>query len=83
MEQNATELLTKEATQILLNTLRKRFIENFHRHKGLEWQDTEKKLLSNPLALKAIFQMEQTGGEPDVALLDDAGAGYYYLDCSA
>lgn len=55
--------------QELLQALHKRFITQMHRHPGITWDDVEERL-SVPKAMKAIEQMEATGGEPDVVVID-------------
>jgi hypothetical protein len=55
--------------QELLQALHKRFITHMHRHPGITWDDVEERL-SVPKALNAIEQMEKSGGEPDVVVID-------------
>jgi hypothetical protein len=63
----------------LLNTLRERFEENMQRHKGLKWADVEARL--SDAKLKALGEMERTGGEPDVVGRDKSE--FLFFDCSA
>lgn len=69
--------------QELLETLRARFEENTHRHRGVDWTKVQARLEADPAALKSLLEMEATGGEPDV--VGEAGkAGHYtFFDCSA
>jgi hypothetical protein len=68
------------AGQGLLTTLRKRFDEHPDRHPGLVWDDVELRLDAGVLA--RLARMEQSGGEPDVALV--AGPGIVvFVDCAA
>lgn len=53
----------------LLKTLKVRFENNMHRHKGVAWQEVEDKLAINKNVLQSVLQMEETGGEPDVTRL--------------
>ncbi|MEZ5792937.1 MAG: DUF4256 domain-containing protein [Nitratireductor sp.] len=66
----------------LLETLRNRFSANMHLHPGIIWAQVEARLLANPAKLKVIANMERTGGEPDVAVLDDEGV-LTFVDCAA
>ena len=54
-----------------------------HRHKAISWTDVQAKLERNPGALKALHEMERTGGEPDVTGRDGATGQYVFCDCSA
>lgn len=66
----------------LLNTLRTRFEKNTKRHKGLDWAKVQAKLETNPDKLRALDEMEQSGGEPDVVWLDKNTNAYVFVDCS-
>ncbi|MEI8223652.1 MAG: DUF4256 domain-containing protein [bacterium] len=50
----------------LIEVLRGRFEKNMHRHKGFKWERVQEKLESQSGKLWSVYQMEQTGGEPDV-----------------
>ncbi|MDA0871840.1 MAG: DUF4256 domain-containing protein [Firmicutes bacterium] len=52
----------------LLETLKKRFEKNMHRHEGLVFEEVQEKLIQH---LDTILKMEQSGGEPDVVVLED------------
>ena len=67
----------------LLRALKARFEENMHRHKGVAWADVQAKLESSPDALRALREMELTGGEPDVIAQDREAGEYTFCDCSA
>lgn len=66
----------------LLSTLRSRFEENMDRHKGIEWEDVQERLLSNNEKLWSLSEMERTGGEPDVVGYDENTKEYIFFDCS-
>jgi hypothetical protein len=55
--------------QELLQALHKRFITHMHRHPGITWDDVEERL-SVSKVMNAVLSMEETGGEPDVVVLD-------------
>jgi hypothetical protein len=75
--------LSEEQQAELLKTLKTRFEKNRDRHKGLEWDKIEEKLVANTEKLWSLNEMEQTGGEPDVVGYDSATDEYIYFDCSA
>ena len=51
----------------LLETLKTRFEKNKHRHEGLLFEEIQDQLITY---LDTILKMEQSGGEPDVVVLD-------------
>lgn len=69
--------------QELLDLLQARFDKNTHRHKGIAWADVLARLEANPDALRALREMEATGGEPDVIGQNKEGGHYTFCDCSA
>lgn len=75
--------LTKKQTETLLATLKARFEKNMARHKGLAWPDVESRLQSSAGKLRALHEMESTGGEPDVIGRDKKSGEFIFCDCSA
>lgn len=71
-----------EETQDFLSTLKNRFDKNMSRHKGISWEKVEVKLRSNEKKLGVLFEMEQTGGEPDVVGTDSKTGEYLFYDCA-
>lgn len=67
----------------LLQELQLRFLNNMHRHKGIEWSAVEARLQANPKALVSLQAMEDSGGEPDVVAYDAQTNQYLFFDCSA
>lgn len=67
----------------LLHALKVRFEKNLHRHHGIAWSDVRAKLEGNLAALRALREMESTGGEPDVVGRDKEAGQYTFCDCSA
>ena len=67
----------------LLSALKARFEKNMSRHKGVEWAEVQAKLEANPEKLRSLNEMEETGGEPDVAGFDKKMGEYIFIDCSA
>jgi hypothetical protein len=67
----------------LLSVLKSRFEDNKSRHKGLEWDAIQTKLAASPGKLRALQEMEATGGEPDVIGRDAKSGEFLFFDCSA
>jgi len=67
----------------LLRALKVRFEKNMHRHEGMAWSEVQGRLEGSPDALRALREMEATGGEPDVIGQDSATGDYMFCDCSA
>ena len=67
----------------LLKTLKARFDKHKARHKGIDWDKVEAKLLAAPAKLWSLNQRESTGGEPDVIGLDKKSGEYIFVDCAA
>lgn len=76
------ELLQEEREE-LLRVLKLRFEKNRHRHEGLEWEKVYTKLSDQPEKLWSLYEMERTGGEPDVVKYDQTTDEYLFYDCSA
>ena len=66
----------------LLKTLKTRFDKNMQRHKGIEWEDVNAKLVANQSKIWSLNEMEKTGGEPDVVGYDKKTGEYIFNDCS-
>jgi hypothetical protein len=79
---STTKKLTTEENTALLETLKKRFEKNPSRHKGIKWSDVEEKLKAAPEKLWTLHQMEESGGEPDVVVLDEGSTEIIFCDCS-
>jgi len=75
--------LSKEQTQVLLDTLQVRFEKNPKRHKEIVWKEVQEKLLASPHKLYSLNQMEETGGEPDVIGSDPSTHQFIFADCAA
>jgi hypothetical protein len=67
----------------LLETLKVRFAKHMHRHAKIAWADVQARLAGNAAALKALRDMEASGGEPDVIGQERAGGPYTFCDCAA
>lgn len=75
--------LSEEQSKELLGILETRFGSYMNRHKGLDWAKIHNKLAANPEKLWSLFEMERTGGEPDVVGYIGASDQYLFCDCSA
>jgi hypothetical protein len=67
----------------LLRTLKARFEAHVDRHARIEWPTVQARLESNSAKLRALNEMEQSGGEPDVVGVDAATGEFIFVDCSA
>jgi hypothetical protein len=72
-----------EKREELLGVLKARFEKNMDRHKGFEWAKIQARLEANPEKLWSLYEMERTGGEPDVVGHDNKTGEYIFYDCSA
>ena len=78
-----TKELSREHREELLSELKTRFDENSDRHKGLEWSKVQTRLEANTGKLRSLYEMERTGGEPDVVGFDKKTGEYIFYDCAA
>lgn len=74
--------LTLDLQDELLRTLETRFTNHMDYHKELEWSKIQSKLETNTDKLWSIYEMERTGGEPDVIGYDETSDEYIFCDCS-
>jgi len=74
--------LTPEQKKEILTVLKSRFDKNMKRHQGLEWENILIKLENKPDKLRSLYEMEKTGGEPDVIGYDEKMGEYIFVDCS-
>jgi hypothetical protein len=82
MEHEKKELSLEQQKEFL-NVLKGRFEKNKNRHIDLEWDSVQSKFETNNEKLWSLYQMEQTGGEPDVVGFDEKTGEYLFIDCSA
>jgi hypothetical protein len=80
---NSQRKLSSQQQEELLKTLKLRFDKNTHRHKGVDWKKVQARLETYPQKLWSLYQMEESGGEPDVADYDKATGEFIFYDCSA
>ena len=82
MNSTKKELSTEQRDE-LLAVLKARFEKNRQRHSGIEWAEIQAKLEANSEKLWSLYEMERTGGEPDVAVHDTQTGEYIFYDCSS
>lgn len=80
--QREKEMEAKQREE-LLKGLKARFEKHLKRHKGLEWAKVEAKLEAQAEKLWSLYEMERTGGEPDLVGYDKKTDEYIFYDCSA
>ena len=74
--------MKKKERDELLQTLKTRFEQNMHRHKGIKWAEVAARLDGSNGALKSLKAMEESGGEPDVIGRDRKTGEVLFCDCS-
>ena len=76
-------MLSTEQRKELLGIMKTRFIKNIDRHKSIDWVQVQERLEACTDKMWALFEMESTGGEPDVVAHDLKTGEYIFYDCSA
>jgi hypothetical protein len=66
-----------------LRILKDRFEKHMERHKQLNWPEIQVRIALKPEKLMSLYEMERTGGEPDVVYYDHCTNEYHFYDCSA
>ncbi len=74
--------LSPEQQRELLEILKSRFEKHPHRHPGLRWDEIQARLEAHPEKLYSLYEMERTGGEPDVIGYDAQSGEYIFCDCA-
>lgn len=67
----------------ILKIISERFAKHMNRHPQLEWKKLEAKLKKSDTKLATLYEMEITGGEPDVVGYDKKSDTYVFFDCAA
>jgi hypothetical protein len=75
--------LSESQCEELITKLKQRFENNMRRHEGLFWPDIQARLNRSGDKLFTLFEMERTGGEPDVTSRNEEKDEYVFTDCSA
>ena len=74
--------LSLQEREALLGTLKTRFEKNRNRHPGIDWSAVQARLEAHPAKMWSLYQMERTGGEPDVVGQDKKTGEYLFYDCA-
>ncbi|GAA0301910.1 hypothetical protein GGQ92_002272 [Gracilibacillus halotolerans] len=75
--------ITYEQREQLLLILEERFNQHMNWHENLNWDSVQSKLIQHEEKLWSLYEMERTGGEPDVVDFDKETNEYIFMDCSA
>ncbi|MEA5095064.1 MAG: DUF4256 domain-containing protein [Sedimentibacter saalensis] len=75
--------LSPKQHQELISILKVRFEKNMNRHRNIDWSKVQEKLEIDSENLWSLYEMERTGGEPDVVGHDKNTDEYIFYDCSA
>jgi len=77
--------LSPEQRKEILRTLKTRFEKHMNRHKSIEWIKLEARLdlPAGYEKLWSLYEMERTGGEPDVVGHDLKTGEFVFYDCAA
>jgi len=75
--------LSVQEQKEILQLLQNRFDSKLDHHPGMDWAGVEAKLAANPEKLWSLYEMERTGGEPDLVGFDQADSVYIFMDCAA
>ena len=82
MRKNGTGSAKADIPGDFAHTLEERFAKNKVRHAGVTWSVVAERLESKPEKLRSLYEMESTGGEPDVIGSDPKTGEIIYCDCS-
>lgn len=74
--------LSVEQNKEIIKILKERFEKNMSRHKEFEWDIIQAKIEKNSDKLWSLYQMDISGGEPDVVGYDEKTDEYIFYDCS-
>lgn len=83
MAKKSPGTLSAADTKKLIDTLKRRFEKHASRHRGIEWKKVEERLSKNAAKLRSLYEMEQSGGEPDVVGVDKKSGEVIFMDCAA
>lgn len=76
--------VTASQRQELIDTLKKRFAYHPDRHKGIDWLYVQARLNDAPdKKIWSLWEMERTGGEPDVVGTKEQSDEVIFYDCVA
>lgn len=76
------KIIDANQKQELLEILQTRFEKNMNLHKDLNWEEVKNRLEKNLEKIDSLYQMENTGWEPDIIWYDKVSWEYIFCDCS-
>ena len=74
--------LSPDQSKVSIATLKNRFDKNINRHKNIKWTEVESQFEIKLDRLWSLYEMERTGGEPDVVDFDKKTGEFIFFDCS-
>ena len=77
------ETLSRSEREELLTTLKARFEKHRNRHPDFSWEKVEARIEKRPEKIWSLYEMEKSGGEPDVIGRDEKTGELIFWDCSA
>jgi len=83
MKNTTQKALTPKQSSELIAGLKKRFDKHQARHKHITWLQVEERLKKYPQKLVALYNIETSGGEPDVVDADAKTGAIIFFDCAA
>jgi hypothetical protein len=83
MKMGNNNSLSSDQSEELFRILKTRFEKNIYRHASIEWKKVQSKMEINQEKLWSLYEMEATGGEPDVVGHDVKTNEYIFYDCAA
>jgi hypothetical protein len=81
-ENQNNKVLAQEIKESLLTELRTRFEDHPKRHPEIVWADVQARLDGRPETLWSLYEMERTGGQPDVVGLEAGKDEILFFDCA-
>lgn len=78
-----SNVLPLEKQDEIIRILKDRFETNMVRHREIKWEDVNRRLTINNGKLRSLYEMEATGGEPDVIFYENSTDELTFIDCSA
>ncbi len=74
--------LSPQEQHELFSLLKLRFETSMQRHPNTSWEQVLNRISNHPDKLYTLQQMERSGGEPDLVMLDSNPGDFIFCDCS-
>jgi hypothetical protein len=74
--------LSEKQQEEMIATLKSRFEKNMIWHRHLDWSKVQSKLNANSDKMYSLYEMERTGGQPDIIDYNQNTKEYIFVDCS-